>query len=397
MNQHDTTRVWRPQGREAGVHLYLSGAEGEVGSLMGARVLGLPLTLSIVPVTDWIDPAELSAAAIVVVQVDADTPASVKRFQKLVAATETPVIAAAYEPPLALVRTLLRHGAHDVLPLPLSLTDLETCLVPLGEQVERNEVVPETASSRLVTVIKSRGGAGATALTTQLACRFAGREAAAGRSACLIDFDIQFGDAAFQLGLQPKFSVADLVAAGSRLDRELLRSVVVEHPSGLNVIGSPPELLPLDSLTNDQVIAVTDRALRDYGTVFVDLPASWTHWSMTLAARSHLILLVTELSVAGLRGARRQLDLLAEQNLGEIPVEIVANRVESGLFRTIKPADTEKALGRSASFTVANDPAVIKAAIDRGVLIEEIKRKSAIGRDLDTIDARLIDLFQLER
>jgi pilus assembly protein CpaE len=397
MNQHDTTRVWRSQGREAGVHLYLSGAEGEVGSLMGARVLGLPLTLSIVPVTDWIDPAELGAAAIAVVQVDADTPASVKRFQKLVAATETPLIAAAYEPPLALVRTLLRHGAHDVLPLPLTLTDLETCLVPLGEQVERHEVVPERATSRLVTVIKSQGGAGATALTTQLACRFARREAAAGRSACLIDFDIQFGDAAFQLGLLPKLSVADLVAAGSRLDGELLRSVVVEHPSGLNVIGSPPELLPLDSLTNDQVISVVDRALRDYGTVFVDLPANWTHWSMTLAARSHLILLVTELSVAGLRGSRRQLDLLAEQNLGEIPVEIVANRVESGLFRTVKPTDTEKALGRSASFTVANDPAVIKAAIDRGVLIEEIKRKSAIGRDLDAIDARLIDLFQLER
>jgi pilus assembly protein CpaE len=163
------------------------------------------------------------------------------------------------------------------------------------------------------------------------------------------------------------------------------------------VVGAPTEMLPLDSITNDHVIAVTERAQRDFGTVFVDLPANWTHWSMTLAARSHLILLVTELSVSGLRGARRQLDLLAEQNLGDIPVEIVANRVESGLFRTVKPADTEKALGRRASFTVANDPAVIKAAIDRGVLIEEIKRKSAIGRDLDSIDARLIDLFQLER
>lgn len=389
--------VWRTQGREAGIHLFLSGADGEVGSLIGARVLGLPLNLSIVPVTDWIDPAELSAAAVAVVQVDADTPASIKRFEKLVAASETPVIAAAFEPPLALVRTLLRSGAHDVLPLPLSLTELETCLVPLGEQVERHEVTPQAATSRLITIIKSRGGAGATALATQLACRFAAREATAGRSACLIDFDVQFGDAAFQLGLQPKLSVADLVAAGSRLDASLLRSVAIEHPSGLSVIGSPPEMLPLDSLTNDQVIAVIERAQRDFGTVFVDLPANWTHWSLTLAARSHLILLVTELSVAGLNGARRQLNLLREQDLGELPIEIVANRVESGLFRTVKPADTEKALGVPASFTVANDPAVLGAAIDRGVLIEDIKRKSALGRDLDTIDARIVDLFKLER
>ena len=51
--------------------------------------------------------------------------------------------------------------------------------------------------------------------------------------ACLIDLDVQFGDAAFQLGLQPKLTFSDLVAAGKRLDGDLLRSVVAVHPSGL--------------------------------------------------------------------------------------------------------------------------------------------------------------------
>ena len=43
---------------------------------------------------------------------------------------------------------------------------------------------------------------------------------------------------------------------------------------------------------------------------------------------------------------------------------------------------------RKRSYTVANDHAVIRAAIDRGVPIDEIKRKSAIGKDLDTLDHR---------
>ena len=389
--------IWRTQRPEAGVHLYLSGVEGEVGGLIGTRAHGLPVSLSIVPVTEWIDPAELNSAAVAVVQVDADTPASVKRFERLIAATNIPLIAAAYEPPLALVRSLLRSGAHDVLPLPLALLDLEVSLAPLSEQVEKGEVQAQAATSRLVTVIKARGGCGATALTTQLACRFAAREKAFGRSACLIDFDLQFGDAAFQLGLAPKLSLADLIAAGARLDRALLHSVAAEHSSGLAVIASPPEMMPLESLTNDQVIAVVERAQRDYGTVFVDLPANWTHWSLSLAARSHVVLLVTELTVAGLHGARRQLDLLRGQDLGDLRIEIVANRVESGLFKTVKAGDTAKALGREASFTIANDPAVISAAIDRGVLIEEVKRKSALGRDLDTLEAGLADLLELER
>lgn len=398
MNQQETDRAWRLQGREAEVHLYLSAVEGDPGSLIGARVHGLPLTLSIVPVSDWIDAADLGRAAVAVVQVDADSPASLKRFERLVAtASDTPVIAAAFEPPLALVRSLLRSGAHDVLPLPLSLGDLETSIAPLAEQVQQKEVQALAGSSRLVTFCKARGGSGATAIATQLACRFAAREAAAGREACLLDLDVQFGDVAFQLGLSPKFDLTDAIAAGVRLDGELLRSIATPHPSGLAVVSAPEEMLPLEALNNDQILGVVERAQRAFGTVFADLPANWTHWSLSLAARSDLILMVADLSVAGLRQARRQLDLLEAQDLGNVPLEIIVNRYERSLFGSVKPADAAKVLGREARFTMANDPSTVTSAIERGVTVDEIKRKSAFGSDLDRLDKALVSLLGLER
>jgi pilus assembly protein CpaE len=397
MNQHDTAKVWRPQGPEAGVHLHLSGVDEATGKLFGLRAAGLPLSFSIVPVTDWIDPAELTSAAAAVVQVDHDTPASIKRFERLVAATDTPLIAASYEPPLALVRSLLRSGAHDVLPLPLTIEDLENALLPLQKQVAEKEVQACAGTSRLVTVIKSRGGCGATSLLTQLASRFAHNEVSRGRQACLIDLDVQFGDVAFQLGLSPKLTVGDLVAAGARLDGELLRSIATEHPSGLAIIASPREMLPLEALTNDQVIAIVQWAQREYGTVFVDLPANWTHWSLSLVAQSHVVLLVTELTVAGLHRARRQLDLLQEQGIDNVELRVVVNRFEKSLFRTVKPIDVQKVLGREVAYTVANDQPLIDAAIDRGVLIDEIKRKSALSRDLDALDNGLAAALGLER
>jgi len=188
-----------------------------------------------------------------------------------------------------------------------------------------------------------------------------------------------------------------LIDAGSRLDGELLRSVANTHPSGLSVIAAPSKMLPLEALTNDQVIAVVDRAEREYGTVFVDLPSNWTHWSLSLVARSHVALLLSDLSVAGIHRARRQLDLLQEQGLGDVHLRTVMNRFEKGLFRTVKPADVTAALGRNIDYTVANDPAVLNAAIDRGVLIDEVKRRSALGRDLDTLDAGLASALGLER
>jgi pilus assembly protein CpaE len=397
MNNHDTAKVWRPQGREAEVQVYLSGADSDTADLLGERVSGLPLRLNLVPVTDWIDPAELNSAAVAVLQVDPDAPASIKRFERLAAASETPLIAASYNPPLALVRSLLRNGAHDVLPLPLTLNDLETSVAPLLKETSAKETQANSGTTRLVTFIKGRGGSGTTALANQLACLFAQSEAKHGRGACLIDFDVQFGDSAFQLGLAPKLTLGDLIEAGARLDGELLRSVAVAHPCSLQVIASPSTMLPLEAINIDQVIAIVDSAQREFGTVFIDLPANWTHWSLSLVARSDLVMLVTELTVASLHQARRQLDLLQEQGLGELELRVIVNRFEKGLFRSVKPTDVAQVLGRDASFTVANDPSLMNAAVDRGVLISELKRKSTLGRDLSALDVGLAEALKLER
>ena len=394
---NETAKSWRTQKREAAVQLYLSGADGEAGALVGARVAGYPLSLNLCPVTDWIDPEEIDGAAAGVIQVDPGTPASIKRFQKLASATQTPLIAAAFDPPLALVRSLIRSGAHDVVPLPLDLAELETSLAPIRDELTARSSSAASGHAKLVTVIKSVGGVGATALLSQLAIRFAANETSAGREACLIDLDVQFGDAAFQLGIKPSLTLADLVDAGSRVDGDLLRATTTQHPSGLNVIAAPAEMMPLEALTSDQIIEIVDIAKREFGTVFLDLPTNWTNWSLSLLARSDVVMLVTEMSVASLHRARRQLELIRQQELDELDVRIIVNRQEKGLFKTISPADVRKALGREISYTIANDFPVVRAAIDRGVPIAEVKRKSAVGRDIDLLEAGIAGALGLAR
>ena len=397
INPNETAKTWRAHKREASVQLYLSGAHGDAAALIGTRVAGFPLSLSVLPVTDWIDPEELSSATAAIVQVDPDTPASVKRFQKLAAATSTPLIAAAYDPPLALVRSLVRAGAHDVVPLPLDITDLETSLGPIRDELANQGRSSTVALGKQISVIKSGGGVGATALLCQLAIQFATKEAAAGREACLLDLDVQFGDAAFQLGLRPKLSLGDLLDAGSRLDGDLLRATTVVHPSGLRVISSPPEMMPLEGISSEHLIDIVDLAAREFGTVFVQLPTNWTNWSLSVLARSDLVLLMTELSVTSLHRSRRQLDLIASQDLGALDVRVVVNRFEKGLFKTIKPADVRAALGRDIAYTIANDHAVMSAATEQGVPISAIKRRSAVGKDIDMLDAGIAAALGLDR
>jgi len=397
INPNEAQRSWQTAKREAAVQLYLSGVEGDSAELVAARVAGFPLSLNVIPVTDWIDPEELSAAAAGVVQVDPDTPSSIKRFQKLVQAVQVPLIAAAYDPPLALVRSLIRAGAHDVVPLPLNIEDLEASLAPVADELSNRHSAVGTANAKVVSVIKSVGGVGATAMVSQLAIRFAANEAAHGRGACLIDLDVQFGDVAFQLGLQPKLSLADLLEAGARLDGSLVRATTTEHQSGLRVIAAPPEMMPLEGISSEHLTQIVDLATREFGTVFVDLPTNWTNWSLSLVARSDLVLLVTELSVAGLNRAKRQLRLLDSQDLGGLDVRVIVNRYEKSQSRTIRPADVREALGRDVAYTVSNDFLLMRAAIDRGVPIGDIKRKSAVAKDLETLDIGLAAALGLER
>ena len=391
------TAGWRAHKREAAVQLYLDGAGGDAAALVGARIAGFPISLSLIPASDRIDPEDLAGCAAAVVQVDPGLPASMKRFETLAATTKTPLIAAAYDPPLALVRALVRAGAHDVVPLPLEVSDLETSLGPIRERMARSGTHGNAANGKVVCAIKSVGGIGATSLLAQLAVRAAEKEAQFGREVCLCDLDLQFGNAAFQLGLKPTLTFFDLIDAGDRLDAELLRATITTHPTGLKVISAPSSLMPLDAVASEQLIAIIELAKREFGTIFVDLPSNWTNWSLSLLAQADLVLLVTELSVSGLHRARRQLDLLREQDLASVDLRIVVNRFEKGLLRSIRESDVQNALGRDIAYTIANDPTVMNPAVERGVPISDIKRKSAVGKDIDVLDAGIAGAFGRER
>ncbi len=387
---------WQADSGEVPVRMVLSRDDLVAGTWAGASAAGFPIELAMLALDAPLDQDMFAGAAAAVIEVAETNQASIDRFAAL-AKGDVPLVAAAYDPSLAFVRSLVRMGAHDVVPLPVELAELESALDPIRRQRASEKSTQRTGDARLVAVIKSEGGVGATALLGQLAMRFAAEEAPHGRETCLIDLDLQFGDAAFQLGLQPRLTLGDLIAAGTRLDGALLRATMTPHPSGLQVIAAPREILPLDSIGSDHLMTLISLARAEFATVFVDLPANWTNWSLSLLARADLILMVTQLSVPSLNRARRQLDLLAAQGFGEIELRLVLNRFEKKLFDRLSAKDAERALGRAPDFTVANDYATVSEAIERGVPLAEVRRKGPLARDMALLDAGVAKILKRER
>ena len=86
-----------------------------------------------------------------------------------------------------------------------------------------------TAEGRVITVFSPKGGVGKTVLATSLATQIARR---AGRRVLLLDLDLQFGDAAIMMGVEPEKTIYDLVMTTGELDSEKLAGYVITHPSG---------------------------------------------------------------------------------------------------------------------------------------------------------------------
>jgi len=386
---------WRADTGPAPVRLLLDGVEGDASALVGSKAAGFPLDLVLAGTSEDVDPSVLAGASAAVIQVAADDEASLARFKKL-ADGPVPLIAAAYDPSLTLVRALVRMGAHDVIPLPLDPHELETALDPIRKMVAAQGARSKAGHKKIVAIIKSEGGVGATSLLGQLATRFAEREAAHGRECCLIDLDVQFGDAALQLGLQPVLTFTDLLEAGKRLDGEMLRSVAAQHGSGLRIISAPREIMPLEMMSSDQVLSILDLATAEFGTVFVDLPANWTNWSLSLLAKADLVLMVTELRVSSLHRARRQIELLTSQDLHNLDVRVIINRAETGFFKNVSLADAERVLKKPVAFTIANDHATMNQAIDRGIPVAEVKRKCQLIKDIDQLGQGISSALGLE-
>jgi pilus assembly protein CpaE len=329
-------------------------------------------------------PAEIVRAThAVIVEVKCEHASSMDRLQQLLAsAPDLPVLAAVSDPTINDVRRLMQTGVADVLPLPLRTAELLPALERLGADFERRTAHSGPAG-RIVAAIKSRGGVGATTVLTQIAALHAGRQG--GDESCLIDFDIQCGNAALYLGQLPALNLKDLLDAGNRLDSALLRAVLARHGSGLHYLGAPHEILPLDAVSAEQASAILDLASREFGTLFVDLPHDWSEWSLSTLAQADEILLVCDLSVASLHQAKRQIEFLRQQEIGRDAVRIVMNKVAKGLFKTIDFKDAQRILGREVAFSVAEDAQTVAAALDRGETVAAADPRGRTARDLQRI------------
>jgi pilus assembly protein CpaE len=157
-------------------------------------------------------------------------------------------------------------------------------------------------TGKLVMVLGVRGGVGATTIAVASAWHLAETNK---RRVCLLDLDLQFGDAALQLNASPSHALREALDHPERVDELFLDRGTAHVGERLGVMSA---LEPLDdSLIPDEPAALSllERLLRRNRYVFVDIPITSAPHLMRVLHLPGTILLISTGSLVSARDVAR--------------------------------------------------------------------------------------------
>jgi pilus assembly protein CpaE len=123
---------------------------------------------------------------------------------------------------------------------------------------------------RVVTIFAGKGGCGRTFVAVNLAVALS---AGGSRRVLLVDLDLQFGDVAIMLKLNPERSIAGGIAMAGRLDEPGLRSVVTQYRPGIDALLAPANPAQSEHVRRELVVEILDVARPLYDFIVIDTPA----------------------------------------------------------------------------------------------------------------------------
>lgn len=206
-----------------------------------------------------------------------------------------------------------------------------------------------------------KGGYGKTTLATNLAVTLSADGA---RRVCLLDLDLEFGDIANCLRLEPATTLLDALPLWGNLDETGVTQLITPYRPGLDCILAPTEpgageRIPAGIV--DELLAVLP-ALYDY--VIVDAPEQFSRHTLSALDSSHHQVLLSTPERPALKSLRRTLDILDLLAYDRRLRSIVINQADTRLGLT---ADEIMRLTRSP--IAAQVPYIwdVPASINRGV------------------------------
>lgn len=292
----------------------------------------------------------------------------------------TAVISAAHDASAELILKSMRAGAREFLRLPVIAEELKTVVNRIAEVCAEKAEAPKKRG-RMIAIFSSKGGCGTSFLATNVA-------AAMSSSTVLVDLNLQAGDLPLFLGVQPRYSLADLVENRARVDDSLITSFLTTHSSSLSLLAAPLEADSADDIRPEHIFETLERLRTLYD--FVVLDPQHTFDSITLAALDQAddILLVLTLDIPAIRSAQRSLGIFDRLGYPRNKIKVVVNRWSKQIDLDLR--EVEKFLGQPVVGFIPSDYQTAVTSINLGQPLVHSDSASRIAVEIKRIASAII-------
>jgi pilus assembly protein CpaE len=218
--------------------------------------------------------------------------------------------------------------------------------------------VPATPEAgRILTVFGTKGGIGKSVVATNLAASLAQQVEG---TVALVDLNLQFGDAAILLQLQPTHTIAEAAIAADRLDPDLLRDLLLQHDdTGMLVLAAPTEPGVADQIQRAELIRILTVLREMCAFVVVDTSPHLSDNALAALELADDIVMVANLDVMSLKNSRVSLQALQVLGIPFSKVKFVLNRANAA--GPLAPSDAERVLQMKADALLPEEPAVAES------------------------------------
>jgi pilus assembly protein CpaE len=301
------------------------------------------------------------------------------------------------------VRRSMLAGARDFLVKPVSTNDLMGSIrrvynleagrrVPVVQSALAavHEPAPEVQvpRGRLVTVFSPKGGTGSTTVAVNLAVAL---RQLTSKDVALVDADLQFGDVAVLLNLQPTRSIADLALQVKELDNRMLSTVLASHSSGVKALFAPsrPELS--DLVAPEHARTILERMLRIFDYVIVDTKGFLCDLVLSILDMSDRVLLVATPDIPAIKSIRLFSDVV---NVLRYPNErtcLIINKADKKSALDVQ--DIEAVIKLPVVARLPTDDPNVDYAANEGVPFVLEYPKSPLAKGFSELAAWLVEEF----
>jgi len=279
----------------------------------------------------------------------------------------------------------LRAGADDYLVKPFHQDELLARMRSLLARFGATEgSLGKPPLGRMIAFYGAKGGVGATtvAINTAIALHMEHD-----RKVVLVDGVLQFGDHRVFLDLGPdRKSITDAVSAPT-VDADLLKSILVKHDSGVDLLLAPGSPEEGDLIREDRLAEVLALLRSMYDFVIIDVEKRLGDLTLSVLDHADEIHIVMTADLSCLKNVRLALEALDRIGYDRNRLRLVLNR--SNAFTGISVGAAENALKREFETKIINEYRTAITAQNSGKPFSYARPDAALSKEISGLANRI--------